>query len=96
MLDLGKQVDLVGLSNLLEDFLRLMTLLRREDSVRLGCRDGQRTRDFGKLVLLDKGWVGDISHVNTVLVMPDDVLSRVSRYEQTSASSRQRTLAPKQ
>lgn len=70
----AEQVDLVGLSDLPQDLLGLVTLLGWEDLVRLGGGDGKRAGDGSQLVLVDKGGVGDIADLDAVLVVADDVL----------------------
>jgi len=72
--DLGVEVDLVGLADLLEDLLGAVALLGGEDGVGLGGRDGQGACDGLELVLLDERGVGDVADVDAVLVVADDVL----------------------
>lgn len=68
------QVDLVGLAGLDENLFGLVALLGWEDGVGLGRSNGQRPRDGGELILLDKRRVGDVADVDAVLVVADDVL----------------------
>jgi hypothetical protein len=74
VLDLREQVDLVGMAGLLEDLLGPVALLVREDGVGLSGRDGQWARDGGKLILVNERRVSDIANVDTIFVVPDDVL----------------------
>jgi hypothetical protein len=54
MRDTREQVDLPGLACLNEDLLRLVSLLRREDRIYLGCRNGEGTSDGSKLLIFNK------------------------------------------
>jgi hypothetical protein len=74
VLDLREQVDLVGIAGLFEDLLGPVPLLVREDGVGLSGRDGQWARDGGKLILVNERRVSDIAYLNTIFVVPDDVL----------------------
>jgi hypothetical protein len=74
VLDARVQVDLVRVARLLEDLLGLVALLGGEDGVGLGGRDGEGARDGGQLVLVDEGGVRDVSDVDAVLVVADNVL----------------------
>lgn len=69
------QVDLVGLASLLEDLLRLVAQLSGENLVGLGGSDGPGPGDGGKLLLVNKGRVGDETDLDAVLVVASDVLS---------------------
>lgn len=68
------QVDLEGLARLDENLLRLVALLSREDGVSLGCGNGQRAGEGGKLILLDVGGVSDVADLDAALVVTDNVL----------------------
>lgn len=68
------QVDLVGLAGLLEDLLGFVAQLRGEDLVGLGGSDGPGAGDGGKLLLVDKGRVGDETDLDAVLVVAGNVL----------------------
>lgn len=54
MLNTAEQVDLVRLSDLLQDLLGLVALLSREDLVRLRGGDRQGARNGSQLVLVNK------------------------------------------
>lgn len=74
MLGSRKQVNLVRLLGLGEDLFRLVALLSWEDGVRLGGGDGQGATDGGQFILFDKGRVGAVADVDTILVVADDIL----------------------
>jgi hypothetical protein len=68
------QVDLIWLLGVLEDFLGFVALLGREDAVRLGGGDRERTSNGSQLSLLNERRVCDKSNINTVLVVADNIL----------------------
>lgn len=70
----AEQVDLVRLPDLPQDLLGLVTLLGREDLVRLGGGDGKRAGDGSQLVIVDKGGVSEVADLDAVLVVADNVL----------------------
>jgi hypothetical protein len=73
--DARVQVDLVWVARRLEDLFGLVALLGREDGVGLGGGNGQRPGHGCELVLVDEARMGDISDLDAVLVVPDDVLA---------------------
>lgn len=74
MLNLGEQVDLVRLADFLEDLFGPVALLRREDGIGLGGRDGQRARNGREFILFDERRVSNVADVDTILVVSYDVL----------------------
>jgi len=68
------EADLVRLASLLQNLLRLVALVSREDAVGLGGSDGEGARDGRKLILLDIGWVSHETHIDSVLVVTDHIL----------------------
>ena len=62
------------MTDLLEDVLGPVALLGREDGVGLGGGDRERARDTPELILLDERGVGKEADVDTVLVVPGNVL----------------------
>ena len=74
MHDTREQVDLVRVAALLEDFLRPVTLLRGENGVGLGGRDGERALEAAELILLNERRVGHVADADAVLKVPTDVL----------------------
>ena len=80
MLDPRVQVDLVRVSVLLQNLLRFVALLGREDGIGFGGGNGQRTGDARKLVFLDKRRVGKEANVDAALVVPGNVLLRARQY----------------
>lgn len=79
VLDLRVQVDLVGVAGFLENLLGPVALLGGEDGVGLGGGDGQRPGDGRELVLVDEGRVREISDIDPILVVPDDVLDHMCK-----------------
>jgi hypothetical protein len=71
------EIDLIGQACLLQDLLRLVPLLCREDGVGFCSADAQWALDLLQLLGLDKAWMSTISHFDLALVgsqVPDDVL----------------------
>lgn len=99
MLDTRVQVDLVGLSNLLEDLLAAVALVAGEDGIGLGGGDRQRSLETAELVLVNKGGVGHITDLDAVRKMACDVLRREKGqrvHHGLVDGWDMRTLAPKQ
>jgi len=71
-----EKVDLVRLARLLQDLLRLVALLGREDGVGLGGRNRERPGNGRQLVLFHKRRVGNVAYVDAVLIVTDDILRR--------------------
>lgn len=76
VLGTGVKGDLVGQAGLLEDLLGLVALVGGEDLVGFGGGDGQGAGDGGELVLINKGRMGHVADVDSVLVVAGDVLER--------------------
>lgn len=74
MHDTAVEVDLVGLARLLEDLLRLVAFLGGEDGVGLSSGDGEGSSNGRQLVLVHEGRVSDVTDLDAVLVVADDVL----------------------
>lgn len=83
VIDAREQVDLVRLLGLEENLLGPVALFRWEDGVRLRGGDRQRSGDGSQLVLLDKGWMCDEADVDSILVMPDNILSNSCKFRAT-------------
>lgn len=92
-----KQVDLIRLLCLDQNLLRLVTFFHRKYRINLRSCNGKRSRDSSKLILLYRGWMGDVTAINsTFLQIANDVLRLLLIVIQVHMSQKQLTLAPKQ
>ena len=72
--DAREQGDLVGVTSLLQNLLRPVTLLGGEDGIGFRGRNRERTCDGREFLFFNKGWVGNIANIDSVLVVTNKVL----------------------
>jgi hypothetical protein len=68
------QVDLEGLASLNEDLLGTVSQVGGEEVVDLSGGNGERSLDGLELILLDERGVSDVSDLDALLVVSDNVL----------------------
>jgi len=65
VLDSAEKVDLVNLFSSYQNLLALVSLFHWEDAIGFSSRDTERSGDVCEFVFVDKGWVGDVTDVDT-------------------------------
>ena len=71
--------SMLALAQLLQDLLGLVPFIRREDIVRLGSRDRERSGDGSEFLLVDEGRVSCEACVDHCVVLTADI-TEVSAY----------------